>query len=233
MRISPRPASVVLGLFVTLLAVHPASAQSTTVEFIDQSVQVGSNLSGVRGGQNATLVPSSNFAWLVTGVFFRERQNVPCYVRVEFARLGAGGDGAAEVGVNQIFDRCDGRSSAGSERGQGVTFYGGDPQYVIDEVSAVRSLTACLRQSNDRLKGIRVSGSDVTRDGVQSGTTGGAGNATSPNCNNNWQAESRCREDRIATKVRVFHAPVSGIGAAADRQVTGLRLICQRVRLTP
>ncbi len=99
-----------------------------------------------------------------------------------------------------------------------------------DEVPrALRLVRVCNRGSNDRVKGIRVRGANVTASGAQP-DPGVYAEHDRPNCNDNWSPRiSQCPEGQAITRVRVETSPTGTYGA---RAAVGLSVFCSRVRLS-
>lgn len=238
--------STAIALGSMLLLLTPDAAAGQPLQLTMQFGGGGNgSTTGVRSDEaalhtlslpNNTVEDSPN--WILTGIFYRERGNAPCFIRAEFSQPTSTSNGAR---VNVSYNRCRGDSR--NERGDRVRFIpaGASPNQGTGPVRGVASVAACV--NNGRLKGIDLNSVLVRRAGVGTpqtlvdpepvalpGRSVGGDPKESPNCGGNYQPPSTCPAGTVATRVDIFHEPASGL-TQARRQVTGLRLICARMRL--
>jgi hypothetical protein len=161
-----------------------------------------SSISGTSATIQALVAPGDGMT--LHSLAFGERSDKPCFIGTTFR----GPDGALASGPR--FDRCGG--SAGSIRR--VEIPDGGSQYYV--ASAVK---VCHRNSNDRLKGIRLEGSRVDASGA---THDPAINDQEQRTNcNDWRPTAFCPQTMVAVGVEVHY--LNEIPA----QITGLSLRCR------
>ncbi len=144
---------------------------------------------------------------VIEGVEFRERNDRPCWLRVDFRTH------RPDVQrTSQTFDRCGGAASGG----RSVRI--GD---VSSEFRMVSGLVVCQRRQNERLKGIRVYGATVTPTlGVRhdDALTDVRERA---NCND-WRPRVSCPANQVGKALLVHFRSTPG----APDEIVGLALRC-------
>ena len=191
-----------------LAAVDDMSHGSTTI--MDVS---GTNASG---GYNL-MVPDGGYVY---GIEMKERANKPCYVSLRWATYD---DGDPTYSASS-FNRCDGNPTNSSRTYANISTSETAPR-------ALKGIQVCQRNSNDRAKGLRVRGVDLSN-------TGGSTIRTRPykrtngrwvenddqqtNCND-WDDMVMCPNQQVVVGVRIEG---NDLGFGNRAQVKGLAPIC-------
>ncbi|GAB5537215.1 MAG: hypothetical protein Rubg2KO_34640 [Rubricoccaceae bacterium] len=225
-----------LAILALLLTVPVASAQLTVsgtsqaealppLRNVDDMSHGRTQRMAVSGtnqsGGHDLMVPDGGY---VVGVRLAERSDKPCFVELAWSTVD---NGTHSVSYS-TFNRCDGSPTNRSREYAGWNGLGDNP-------IAMKGLEVCQRNSNDRMKGLRVRG-------VRLSNTGGATIRTRPhrrdngqwyqpkiertNCND-WDDMVMCPNQQVVVGVRIEGRDM-GYGDRA--QIQGLAPICAPLR---
>ncbi len=165
------------------------------------------------GGSHAPHTLTAPAGMVLIGLRYAEARNVPCFMEATWWRPGA-----SSVRTQwQMWDSCDNQ-----------------PHYLgVNATTAVpralRLVRVCNRRSNDRIKGIRVRGANITASGAQP-DPGLFREHDRPNCNGNWSsATSQCPSGQAITRLRI---ETRDAGVYNHRGAVGLAVFCSRVRVS-
>ncbi|MEQ9570228.1 MAG: hypothetical protein RLN75_08580, partial [Longimicrobiales bacterium] len=137
---------------------------------------------------------------------FGERNDRPCYLQAVFTTF----DGGFNSG-SRTFDRCNG--SRGDLRTVEIATSASNLQWAS-------GIQVCQRRQNDRLKGIRLSGSRVDAQGTHHDPAIQAVQER-PNCNQ-WAQQAFCTQGSVVTEVEVHYRTTGNRPA----EITGLAVTC-------
>lgn len=204
-------APTLAGLALTALLVTttaPAGAQNLVI----------TNGAGWRSttGVGGTYAPNTLTApagMVLIGLRYAEYRDSPCAIEATWWRPGA-----SSISTEwKATDACDNQP-----HWLGVNATDAVPR-------ALRLVRVCNRQSNDRIKGLRVRGANITASGAQP-DPGLFREHDRPNCNGNWSsATSQCPTGQVITRVRI---ETRDIGIYDMRGAVGLSVFCSRVRVS-
>ncbi|NGP54446.1 LamG domain-containing protein [Thioalkalivibrio sp. XN8] len=143
-------------------------------------------------------------------IWWREHSDVPCRIGVSEAGSQATLDGA--TGAQTPIEICP-----------AAVFSAGNFRVALDS-SVISSIEVCQRDSNQRLKGIRVVGDRVNTDGTVEYVPGATDQESVTNCQT-WSPRVLCPSQQVATGLVVHTQERRGDTEA----ITGLQLVCRAV----
>lgn len=227
-----RTRSFLVALTVAVAGLAGPSAVSAQTMQPILEVDPPSGWTGLSGdpGLNSTVI-QWGAGWILHGVGFGERRDRPCYIQSSFSRQVPGGredvgtyrDGNQVRGVRVEVETQEERTCEGGSETASSRRYLSYNNSTGDPVRAVHGVRVCQRASNDRIKGIRILGSEITKDGPDR-DPGLAITEERTNCND-WNDPVLCPTGEVAVALRVEYRGESAVGlslrCAAVRMVTG------------
>ena len=199
-----RTATILASLVCMAALAQPAQAQFS--ELVVTNGAGWRSVTGVRGEARNTYSAPAGEALL--SVEYGERGDKPCYFKMTWLR--AGNSATSE------YNSCGGSVNQ-LERVQGYPH-------------VVRQIRVCNRNSNKRIKGIRLLRAEFSATGaLENRSQGRDWEHARNNCNNNWAASaSSCPAGQAVTRVRLEINARPG-----PNEIVGMSAFCSRVRAVP
>lgn len=207
-----RPRLALTAALAAALAGTLASAPAVSAQSLVVTGGAGWRSTTGVGGSYAPQSLTAPAGMVLIGLRYAEYRNSPCLVEATWWRPGA-----STISTEwRNSSRCDNQSHY-----LGVNSSTSVPR-------ALRWVRVCNRRSNDRIKGVRVRGANITASGAQP-DPGLFREHDRPNCNGNWSSSvSQCPNGQAITRVRI---ETRDIGVYDARGAVGLGVFCSRVRL--
>ena len=197
--------ATVFASFVCLAALaQPAEAQFSQIVVTDGAGW--RQVSGVRGEARRTYSAPPGAA--LSSLEYGERADKPCFLKMNWLASG--------TVPPATYNTCGGAAN--------------QVERVVAWPHVVRQIRVCNRNSNKRIKGLRLLRAEFSATGsLENRSQRGAWQHARTNCNNNWAAStSSCPTGQAVTKLRLEVNARPG-----PDEIVGISAFCSRVRAVP
>ena len=198
------------GLGVAALTLGPASAGPDALSGYTGRLKVID--AADRGKESWDLSSARDLPSALGGIEWKEKGDKPCEIDVYTKTLDRGKNPYGQFGLNL----CDGNQASRKT----VTFID-NPRYFVSGVQVCT--TRKKDSSKNRLKGIRIFASQVSRDGEVTVVQGAKEEARRNHCDEPWHRKVECGPGEVAGALKVYYKH--------DDTIVGLGLRCQPVQV--